>query len=50
MGGGYYDRFLQKANADAQIWAVAFEIQKVDSIPEDPWDLKMDRVVTEKVK
>lgn len=47
MGAGYYDRFLEKAT-NADIVAVAFEIQKADSIPIDEYDKIMDSVFTEK--
>ena len=47
MGAGYYDRFLEKAT-NADIVAVAFEIQKADSIPMDEYDKIMDSVFTEK--
>ena len=47
MGAGYYDRFLEKCTK-AHIVAVAFEIQKADSIPMDEYDKIMDSVFTEK--
>ena len=46
MGGGYYDRFLPKCE-NAHVVAVAFEAQKVESIPAEPWDQAMERVYTE---
>ncbi len=46
MGGGYYDRFLpQCVNAD--ICAIAFEIQKGTDIPHNIWDIPVHFVVTE---
>ncbi len=47
MGAGYYDRFLEKCTS-AHIISVAFEIQKTDLIPTEPWDLPMEMIYTEK--
>lgn len=46
MGGGFYDRFLPKCTK-AKVVAVAFECQKTDLIPMEPWDCAMDVVFTE---
>lgn len=46
MGAGFYDRFLPKCTK-ATIVAAAFEAQKYDDIPVDPWDKPMDAVFTE---
>ena len=46
MGAGFYDRFLPKC-VNATIVAAAFEAQKYDDIPVDPWDKPMDAVFTE---
>ena len=45
MGGGYYDRYIPKC-VNAKAVAVAFECQKADEIPMEPWDRKMDAVFT----
>lgn len=47
MGGGYYDRFLPGCK-NAFVAAVAFEAQRADSIPAQPWDWPMDAIFTEK--
>ncbi len=47
MGGGYYDRFLPKCTK-AVVAAVAFEVQKAERIPMEPWDRPVDLVFTEK--
>ncbi len=47
MGGGYYDRFLPKC-LNAVIAAVAFETQKVEAVPKEDTDIRMDMVFTEK--
>ena len=46
MGGGFYDRYLEKC-VNAHIAAVAFEVQKADSIPMEPHDMKVKYVLTE---
>lgn len=47
MGGGYYDRFLSKLGCEVKIWGVAFELQQVDWIPTEPWDVPLRRIITE---
>lgn len=47
MGGGYYDRYLPKCKK-AVVAAVAFEVQKADRVPMEPWDKAVDLVITEK--
>ena len=47
MGGGYYDRFLSKLSCEVETWGVAFELQKVDQIPAEPWDIPLQRIITE---
>lgn len=48
MGGGYYDRFLPKCK-NAFIAAAAYECQRTEAIPTEPWDIPMDAVFTEKI-
>ena len=47
MGGGYYDRYLPKCGK-AVVAAVAFEVQKAERVPMEPWDKAVDLVFTEK--
>ncbi len=47
MGAGYYDRFLEKCT-NAHMAAVAFEVQKVEQVPMEAWDRRMDMIFTEK--
>ena len=52
MGGGYYDRtfsFLeQKPDAIKPVLAgLAFERQRVEKIPSNPWDIPLLHVFTE---
>ena len=46
MGGGYYDRYLPRC-VNARIVLAAFEVQKVDRLPVDPWDQSVEMVFTE---
>ena len=46
-GGGYYDRFLPGCPQAAKIGA-AFARQIIAAIPADPYDVTVDRIVTEK--
>ncbi|MFK7994059.1 MAG: 5-formyltetrahydrofolate cyclo-ligase [Granulosicoccus sp.] len=50
MGGGYYDRcFAHRMNADSPpvLIGVAYEMQCVATVYEQPWDVPLDFVVTE---
>ncbi len=47
MGAGFYDRFLSKCN-NAVIVAVAFECQRTKRVPTQKWDIRMDKIYTEK--
>ena len=51
MGGGFYDatfaHLKEKKNRPLFI-GLAYESQRVDSLPGDPWDLPLDGVCTEK--
>jgi 5-formyltetrahydrofolate cyclo-ligase len=45
-GGGYYDRFLPRLRLDClRIGAIPEELL-VETIPQDPWDMVLDIVVT----
>lgn len=46
-GGGYYDRFIPLCN-QAEVLALAFDAQLVESIPTEEHDLKITRILTEK--
>ena len=46
-GGGYYDTTLQQRSSKAKIIGVCFDIQIVDSGFSDPWDQKLDGLITE---
>ncbi len=52
MGGGYYDASLAYLK-HRRVWkrprlvGIAFEAQKCQRIPNDPWDIPLDMVITE---
>ena len=49
-GGGYYDRYLEKYKKQKKICAIgfAFSFQKVQKVPNEIYDHKLDFVITEK--
>lgn len=47
-GGGYYDRFLALEAPQALRIGLAFDVQLVDHLPEEPHDVPMDLLVTER--
>ncbi|MCP5381292.1 MAG: 5-formyltetrahydrofolate cyclo-ligase [Kordiimonadaceae bacterium] len=50
-GGGYYDRTLEKLrreNPEVYAIGIAFDDQKLDSIPMESYDQPLDMVITEK--
>ena len=52
MGKGYYDRTLKYLRhrrhwCKPRLIGVAYEFQKVDKLPFQPWDVPLDGVVTE---
>lgn len=53
LGGGYYDATLafmrhRRHWRKPHLIGVAFECQKVDAVPHDPWDMPLDAVLTER--
>ena len=46
MGGGYYDRWLPRC-VNARVVMTAFEVQKCEALPVDPWDRPVEQVFTE---
>jgi len=53
MGGGYYDasmafRTRRKAWRSPHLIGVAFAAQEAENIPNDPWDVPLDGVLTER--
>ncbi len=47
MGGGYYDRFLTSAGPEVTAVGLGYWFQLVERLPQDPWDRRLDYVVTE---
>ena len=45
-GGGWYDRLLASASKRASKIGVAHEFQVVEDLPNEPHDVRLDRVVT----
>lgn len=48
FGGGYFDRLLVAARPSAATIGLAFDLQLIEQLPEDPWDIPVQRVVTER--
>ncbi|RAU22189.1 5-formyltetrahydrofolate cyclo-ligase [Paramagnetospirillum kuznetsovii] len=48
-GGGYYDRTLALLRSDGQVMAIglAYSAQRVDAVPAEAWDQKLDKIATE---
>ena len=46
MGGGHYDRYFAE-HPRAERIGVAHECQRTAELPVDPWDVRLDAVVTE---
>ena len=49
-GGGYYDRYLEKAKKRKKILSIgfAFSFQKFNRLPIGPFDQKLDVIITER--
>lgn len=47
QGGGYYDRLIAAAAPCPFLIGVAYEHQRVEALPIEPWDMPLDAVVTE---
>lgn len=47
MGAGYYDKSLKSCKNPLLI-GVAYEFQKQPLIPSDPWDIKLQMIITDK--
>ncbi len=47
-GGGYYDRYLSKVNNEIIKIGVGFSFQKINNIPINNHDIKLDCVITER--
>jgi 5-formyltetrahydrofolate cyclo-ligase len=47
-GGGHYDRLLKRRRADAWLVGICYDDRVIDELPEDPWDVRMHVVVTDR--
>lgn len=53
MGGGFYDASLAHLRQRAhfrkpKLIGVAYDFQRVDVLPHEPWDVKLDAVITDR--
>lgn len=48
-GGGFYDRWLARPRCipRPRYLGYAYAIQQVEQLPRDPWDIRLDAVITE---
>jgi 5-formyltetrahydrofolate cyclo-ligase len=46
-GGGFYDRFLASAGPGITAVGLVYSFQMLEDLPEQPWDRRLDYVVTE---
>ena len=47
-GGGYYDRFLSKIDKSVPKIAIGFDLQIVEHVPREEFDIPVDFIITEK--
>ena len=48
-GGGFYDRFIEKMSKNSLIKiGLAFSHQRVENVPTEKFDKKLDFILTEK--
>ena len=49
-GGGYYDRLIEKISKEKNITTIglALSVQKIDKVPINAYDQKLDYIVTNK--
>lgn len=45
-GAGFYDRFLSNLKKDVPKIAIAYDIQLIDKVPTDEFDVKIDGIIT----
>ncbi|MCF6224707.1 MAG: 5-formyltetrahydrofolate cyclo-ligase [Xanthomonadales bacterium] len=48
MGSGYYDRYLEKPQSRPRIAGIAYELQRIENLPQQEWDIPLDMIFTEK--
>lgn len=47
-GGGYYDRFIPRLTDQTPKVSLAFEMQLIDKVPTDKYDIPVEYIITEK--
>ena len=47
-GGGFYDRFLASTGPGVTAVGLAYSFQVLERLPQEPWDRRLDYVVTER--
>lgn len=47
FGGGYYDRFLSRLTCRHLRIGLAYDFQLADHLPAEPWDIPVQRVITQ---
>jgi 5-formyltetrahydrofolate cyclo-ligase len=47
-GGGYFDKLLSYARPGAIKVGITFDFQIAERVPEDPWDVPVDLIITDK--
>ena len=48
FGGGYFDKLFSELPDNSLRIGVAYDFQIVDSLHQDPWDIKVQKIITEK--
>lgn len=48
QGCGFYDRYLEIAPQNTVTIGVGYELQKVNELPIDPWDIRLNKIISEK--
>ena len=46
-GGGYYDKFLEEVSNTVPKIALSYELQRVEELPLEPFDIKITALITE---
>jgi 5-formyltetrahydrofolate cyclo-ligase len=47
MGAGYYDRTF-KGKENNQLFGVAYQFQRVNSLEHEPWDMQLSAIITQR--
>ena len=45
-GGGYYDKFLKTISKNINKIALCYDFQVISKVPLDPYDVKVDDIIT----